>query len=159
MRWKTKRCSHSWEKRKQQSSARISPGSPGLEGLGCSGASPAPCSAPRPGTGVPRGCCKTSDATHSQAALHAQQGRTALMRVSESSDQVSQPLTRRGRKLHKCHKRFWQPGTEESPRGQRLLSSGAFAGDGAGRCWAASLDHLGQSVPGLDTPCLACLGT
>ncbi|EOB08888.1 hypothetical protein Anapl_10202 [Anas platyrhynchos] len=57
-----------------------------------------------------------------QAALHAQQGRTALMRVAESSDQV-----------HECHKRFWQPGTEESPRGQRLLSSGAFAGDGAGR--------------------------
>lgn len=148
MLWKTKLCSRSWEERKQKSSARISPGSPGLEGSGCSGASPAPCSSPRPGTGVPRGCCKTSNATPSQAALHAQQGRTALMRVAESSDQV-----------HECHKRFWQPGTEESPRGQRLLSSGVFAGDGAGRCWAASLDHLGQSVPGLDTPCLACLGT
>lgn len=148
MLWKTKLCSRSWEERKQQSSARISPGSPGLEGSGCSGASPAPCSAPRPGTGVPQGCCKTSDATPSQAALHAQQGRTALMWVAESSDQV-----------HECHRRFWQPGTEESPRGQRLLSSGVFAGDGAGRCWAASLDHLGQSVPGLDTPCLACLGT
>lgn len=148
MLWKTKLCSRSWEERKQQSSARISPGSPGLEGSGCSGASPAPCSAPRPRTGVPQGCCKTSDATPSQAALHAQQGRTALMWVAESSDQV-----------HECHRRFWQPGTEESPRGQRLLSSGVFAGDGAGRCWAASLDHLGQSVPGLDTPCLACLGT